>query len=153
MAALPKFSMTLSLMLPSIRLSLLVDICMHLLAIGRQARARNSQRFDCAGIPMGHSVRTITRFSPNYRCSPIGRILDDNNSEGPLCDEPIRNVKFKLLDATIADEPIHRAGGQIIPTARRVAYSGFLLVGHASPSNLETAHNVACASPSCCPPY
>lgn len=28
--------------------------------------------------------------------------------EGPLCDEPIRNVKFKILDATIANEPIHR---------------------------------------------
>lgn len=51
-----------------------------------------------------------------------------DNSEGPLCDEPIRNVKFKLLDATIADEPIHRSGGQIIPTARRVAYSAFLMV-------------------------
>ena len=33
----------------------------------------------------------------------------------------IRNVKFKILDAVIAQEPIHRGGGQIIPTARRVA--------------------------------
>jgi hypothetical protein len=33
--------------------------------------------------------------------------------EGPLCDEPIRNVKFKILDATIAAEPIHRGGGQV----------------------------------------
>ena len=32
----------------------------------------------------------------------------------------IRNVKFKLLDARIADEPIQRGGGQIIPTARYV---------------------------------
>ena len=47
--------------------------------------------------------------------------------EGPLCDEPIRNVKFRVLDATIADEPIARGGGQIIPTARRVAYSAFLM--------------------------
>ena len=28
--------------------------------------------------------------------------------EGPLCDEPVRNVKFKILDALIASEPIHR---------------------------------------------
>ena len=28
--------------------------------------------------------------------------------EGPLCEEPIRNVKFKLLDCSIANEPIHR---------------------------------------------
>ena len=38
--------------------------------------------------------------------------------EGPLCDEPMRNVKFKLLDAVIAPEPLHHGGGQIIPTAR-----------------------------------
>lgn len=33
--------------------------------------------------------------------------------EGPLCDEPIRNAKFKILDAMIAAEPIHRGGGQV----------------------------------------
>ena len=27
--------------------------------------------------------------------------------------EPIRNVKFKILDATIASEAIHRGGGQV----------------------------------------
>ncbi|VDO92428.1 unnamed protein product [Soboliphyme baturini] len=47
--------------------------------------------------------------------------------EGPLCEEPIRNVKFKILDAVVADEAIHRGGGQVIPTARRVAYSAFLM--------------------------
>jgi len=40
----------------------------------------------------------------------------------------IRNVKFKILDATLAAEPIQRASGQIIPTARRVCYSSFLMV-------------------------
>ena len=73
--------------------------------------------------------------------------------EGPLCDErmslffflikifffiqlmntfysikAIRNCKFKILDAVIAQEMMHRGGGQIIPTARRVSYSAFLLV-------------------------
>jgi U5 small nuclear ribonucleoprotein component len=47
--------------------------------------------------------------------------------EGPLCDEPMRNVKFKILDASVAREPIHRGGGQVIPTARRTAYSAFLM--------------------------
>lgn len=47
--------------------------------------------------------------------------------EGPLCDEPIRGVKFRILDASLAQEPIYRGGGQIIPTARRVCYSSFLL--------------------------
>ncbi|XP_026450676.1 110 kDa U5 small nuclear ribonucleoprotein component CLO-like [Papaver somniferum] len=47
--------------------------------------------------------------------------------EGPLCDEPIRNMKFKIVDAKIAPEPIHRGTGQISPTARRVTYSAFLM--------------------------
>ncbi|CAG7720510.1 unnamed protein product, partial [Allacma fusca] len=47
--------------------------------------------------------------------------------EGPLCEEPIRNVKFKILDAGISNEPINRGGGQVIPTSRRVAYSAFLM--------------------------
>lgn len=34
--------------------------------------------------------------------------------EGPLCEEPIRNVKFKILDAVIAEEPLHRGGGIFI---------------------------------------
>ena len=33
--------------------------------------------------------------------------------EGPLCDEPIRNVKFKILGADIAPEPLQRGGGQV----------------------------------------
>lgn len=57
--------------------------------------------------------------------------------EGPLCDEPIRNVKFKILDAAIADDPIQRASGMLIPTARRVAYSAFLL---AAPRLMEPVY-------------
>jgi U5 small nuclear ribonucleoprotein component len=47
--------------------------------------------------------------------------------EGPLADERIRSVKFKILNAQLASDPVMRGGGQIIPTARRVAYSAFLL--------------------------
>jgi len=64
--------------------------------------------------------------------------------EGPLCDEPVRNTKFKILDATIAGEPIHRGGGQMIPTARRVAYSAFLL---ATPRLMEPVYSVEIVSP------
>ncbi|XP_025094078.1 116 kDa U5 small nuclear ribonucleoprotein component-like [Pomacea canaliculata] len=67
--------------------------------------------------------------------------------EGPLCDEPIRNVKFKILDATIAGEPIHRGGGQIIPTARRVAYSAFLM---ATPRMMEPYCFVEVMAPADC---
>jgi len=64
--------------------------------------------------------------------------------EGPLCDEPMRNVKFKILDASIAPEPIHRGGGQIIPTARRVAYSAFLM---ATPRLMEPVYSVEIQAP------
>uniref|UniRef100_A0A7I4CYW6 SNU114 homolog n=1 Tax=Physcomitrium patens TaxID=3218 RepID=A0A7I4CYW6_PHYPA len=67
--------------------------------------------------------------------------------EGPLCDEPIRNVKFKILDATIAQEPLHRGGGQIIPTSRRVAYSAFLM---AAPRLMEPVYFVEIQTPADC---
>ncbi|CAO1417223.1 unnamed protein product [Diamesa hyperborea] len=67
--------------------------------------------------------------------------------EGPLCEEPIRNVKFKILDAVIAGEPLHRGGGQVIPTARRVAYSAFLM---ATPRLMEPYLFVEVQAPADC---
>uniref|UniRef100_H2YSS3 116 kDa U5 small nuclear ribonucleoprotein component n=1 Tax=Ciona savignyi TaxID=51511 RepID=H2YSS3_CIOSA len=67
--------------------------------------------------------------------------------EGPLCDEPIRNVKFKILDAVIANDPLHRGGGQIIPTSRRVAYSAFLM---ATPRLMEPYMFVEVIAPADC---
>ncbi|KAL0486234.1 U5 small nuclear ribonucleoprotein [Acrasis kona] len=67
--------------------------------------------------------------------------------EGPLCDEPIRNVKFKLLNVDASDLPIHRGSGQIIPTARRVAYSSFLT---ATPRIMEPVYHVEIQTPLDC---
>ncbi|VDN32590.1 unnamed protein product [Gongylonema pulchrum] len=67
--------------------------------------------------------------------------------EGPLCEEPIRNVKFKMLDAVIAGEPLYRGGGQIIPTARRCAYSAFLM---ATPRLMEPYYFVEVTAPADC---
>ncbi|GHJ87314.1 hypothetical protein NliqN6_3716 [Naganishia liquefaciens] len=67
--------------------------------------------------------------------------------EGPLCDEPIRGVKFRILDASIAPEPIFRGGGQVIPTARRVCYSSFLM---ATPRLLEPVYYVEVQAPADC---
>lgn len=47
--------------------------------------------------------------------------------EGPLCEEPMRGVKFKVIEAEISREPHLRIPGQIIPTARRTCYSAFLM--------------------------
>eukprot|EP01086_Lenisia_limosa_P010368 TRINITY_DN34557_c0_g1_i2.p1 TRINITY_DN34557_c0_g1~~TRINITY_DN34557_c0_g1_i2.p1 ORF type:complete len:231 (+),score=70.39 TRINITY_DN34557_c0_g1_i2:265-957(+) len=54
--------------------------------------------------------------------------------EGPLCDEPVRGCKFRLVDANICGDKIGRGGNQIVPTARRAVYSSFLL---AQPRLLE----------------
>ena len=61
----------------------------------------------------------------------------------------MRNLKFKILDASIAPEPINRGGGQIIPTARRVAYSAFLM---ATPRLMEPVYYVDILGPSDCIP-
>ncbi|CAI5518327.1 unnamed protein product [Closterium sp. Naga37s-1] len=67
--------------------------------------------------------------------------------EGPLCDEPMRNVRFRLLDALVAPDPLQRGGGQVIPTSRRVAYSAFLM---ASPRLMEPVYFVEIQTPADC---
>ncbi|RYO91060.1 hypothetical protein DL766_003376 [Monosporascus sp. MC13-8B] len=47
--------------------------------------------------------------------------------EGPIAEEPMRSVRFNILDVTLHADAIHRGGGQIIPTARRVLYAATLL--------------------------
>merc|ERR1719407_245254 len=69
--------------------------------------------------------------------------------EGPLADERIRSVKFKILNAQLASDPVMRGGGQIIPTARRVAYSAFLM---ATPRLMEPVYYVDILGPSDCIP-
>eukprot|EP01098_Paradermamoeba_levis_P007003 TRINITY_DN290_c0_g1_i1.p2 TRINITY_DN290_c0_g1~~TRINITY_DN290_c0_g1_i1.p2 ORF type:complete len:841 (-),score=338.38 TRINITY_DN290_c0_g1_i1:133-2655(-) len=46
--------------------------------------------------------------------------------EGVLCDENMRGIRFNVLDVTMHADAIHRGGGQIIPTARRVYYAAEL---------------------------
>ena len=43
--------------------------------------------------------------------------------QGVLCDENMRAVRFNIYDVTLHTDAIHRGGGQIIPTARRVLYA------------------------------
>merc|ERR550525_1709389 len=51
--------------------------------------------------------------------------------EGVLCDENMRGVRFNIYDVTLHTDAIHRGGGQIIPTARRVLYASALTAGSA----------------------
>lgn len=47
--------------------------------------------------------------------------------EGVLCDEELRNVHYEILDVTLHADAIHRGGGQIIPTTRRVMLGSQML--------------------------
>jgi len=43
--------------------------------------------------------------------------------EGVMTDENMRGIRFNLEDVTLHADAIHRGGGQLIPTARRVFYA------------------------------
>ena len=43
--------------------------------------------------------------------------------EGVLAEETLRGVRFNIQDVELHNDSIHRGGGQIIPTARRVYYA------------------------------
>ncbi|RCK66593.1 Elongation factor 2 [Candida viswanathii] len=47
--------------------------------------------------------------------------------EGPIFGENVRSVRVNILDVTLHADAIHRGGGQIIPTMRRVTYASMLL--------------------------
>ncbi|KLO10110.1 P-loop containing nucleoside triphosphate hydrolase protein [Schizopora paradoxa] len=47
--------------------------------------------------------------------------------EGVCAEENMRGVRFNILDVTLHTDAIHRGGGQIIPTTRRVCYAACLL--------------------------
>jgi elongation factor 2 len=47
-------------------------------------------------------------------------------NEGPMMEEPMRGVRFDMHDVTLHADAIHRGGGQLIPTMRRVMYAALL---------------------------
>lgn len=59
--------------------------------------------------------------------------------QGVLCEENVRGVRFNIHDVTLHTDAIHRGGGQIIPTTRRVLYACLLT---ASPRILEPIYLV-----------
>merc|ERR1719357_516682 len=64
--------------------------------------------------------------------------------EGVMCDENLRAVRFNVYDVTLHADAIHRGGGQIIPTARRVLYASMLT---ASPRMMEPVYLVEIQCP------
>jgi len=47
--------------------------------------------------------------------------------EGVCAEENMRGVRINILDVTLHADAIHRGGGQLIPTCRRVCYAAALL--------------------------
>jgi elongation factor 2 len=74
----------------------------------------------------------------------IGAGFNWATREGPLCDEPMRAVRFTLMDAKLHSDSAHRGTGQITPTARRAIYASTLL---AEPRLIEPMFNVEITAP------
>jgi len=66
------------------------------------------------------------------------------SKEGVLCEENMRGVRFNIHDVTLHADAIHRGGGQIIPTTRRVLYASALT---AEPRLLEPMYLVEIQCP------
>jgi elongation factor 2 len=66
------------------------------------------------------------------------------SKEGAICNENMRGIRFKILDVVLHADAIHRGGGQIIPTARRVYYGCELT---ASPRLMEPIYLVEIQCP------
>ena len=54
--------------------------------------------------------------------------------EGCMAEENMRSIRFNIIDVVLHADAIHRGGGQLIPTCRRVVYASMLT---ASPALLE----------------
>jgi elongation factor 2 len=46
--------------------------------------------------------------------------------EGAMCEEHMRGIRMNIVDTVLHNDAIHRGGGQLIPTARRVYYGAQL---------------------------
>jgi len=66
-------------------------------------------------------------------------------SAGVLAEEEMRGIKFSLVDAVLHADAIHRGGGQIIPSSRRVMYASQLT---AQPRLMEPIYLVDIQCPS-----
>jgi len=63
---------------------------------------------------------------------------------GALAEEEIRGLRLDITDAVLHPDSIHRGGGQIIPTARRVGWASQLT---ASPRLMEPIYLVEISCP------
>jgi len=67
--------------------------------------------------------------------------------QGVLCDENIRGMRFNVIDCELHTDAIHRGGGQIMPSARRLYYALELLC---EPTLLEPIFSCDITAPAEC---
>ena len=63
---------------------------------------------------------------------------------GPLTDDPVQNVKIRLVDVKLHEDAIHRGPAQVIPAVRSAVKAGILLAGD---SLLEPIQNIQITVP------
>ncbi|MEA2090466.1 MAG: elongation factor EF-2, partial [Thermoproteota archaeon] len=63
---------------------------------------------------------------------------------GPLCEEPLRGVKVKLMDVQLHEDPVHRGPAQVMPATRRAIFGSFLT---AQPTLLEPVYKIGVSVP------
>jgi len=72
-------------------------------------------------VDVSHGVQYLNEIKDH-----VSSAFETIAHEGVLCGEPLRGVRFNLHDASLHADAIHRGGGQLIPTARRVFYAAML---------------------------
>ncbi len=70
-----------------------------------------------------------------------------SSKQGVLCEENIRGMRFNVSDCELHTDAIHRGGGQIMPTARRLYYALEML---SDPTLLEPIFSCDITAPSDC---
>lgn len=70
--------------------------------------------------------------------------FEDALNEGPLAAEELMGLKFRLVDAKLHEDAVHRGPAQVIPAIRNAIYGAIML---ASPCLVEPIQKVFISSP------
>lgn len=73
--------------------------------------------------------------------------FQNTSKQGVLCEENMRGMRFNVIDCELHTDAIHRGGGQIMPTARRLYYALELLC---QPTLLEPIFSCEITAPIDC---
>jgi elongation factor 2 len=65
-------------------------------------------------------------------------------TSGPLCEEPMRGIKAKLVDASLHEDPAHRGPAQVMPAIKRALFGSFLT---AKPVLVEPVYKIGISVP------